>query len=446
MLKKNGNIIMAGFAITLITGILIGSPNLYAKETIKQTRVSKLDSYIKFTQILNLIETQYVDEVNTSSLVNKALKGLMSNLDAHSAYMDAKSFSDLDIQTKGEFGGLGIVVGMRNGALTVIAPIDGTPAHKAGVKASDIILKIDKQATIGMTIDEAVKLMRGKPKTPIELTLIRKGEAKPVLVKIIRDIIKIESVKTKTINDDILYVHVSSFDAKVTKEVKKTLIAHPQAKGLILDLRNNPGGLLNQAVGLLDLFVDEGILVSQKGRHKKDNSVFMAKKKNTVNASIPMVVLVNGGSASASEIVSGTLQDLGRAIVVGKKTFGKGSVQVVMPIGQEEGVKLTVARYYLPSGRTIQNKGVTPDIIVQPDTVKQEDNATISLKEKDLKKHLEVELEKIDKDIVSENNATKKKEDKTVITKEKLFGDAQLKTATDILKVLIITSKHKDVK
>ena len=446
MLKKNGNIIMAGFAITLITGILIGSPNLYAKETIKQTRVSKLDSYIKFTQILNLIETQYVDEVNTSDLVNKALKGLMTNLDAHSAYMDAKSFSDLDIQTKGEFGGLGIVVGMRNGALTVIAPIDGTPADKAGVKASDIILKIDKQATIGMTIDEAVKLMRGKPKTPIELTLIRKGEAKPVLVKIIRDIIKIESVKTKTINDDILYVHVSSFDAKVTKEVKKTLIAHPQAKGLILDLRNNPGGLLNQAVGLLDLFVDEGILVSQKGRHKKDNSVFMAKKKNTVNASIPMVVLVNGGSASASEIVSGTLQDLGRAIVVGKKTFGKGSVQVVMPIGQEEGVKLTVARYYLPSGRTIQNKGVTPDIIVQPDTVKQEDNATISLKEKDLKKHLEVELEKIDKDIVSENNATKKKEDKTVITKEKLFGDAQLKTATDILKVLIITSKHKDVK
>ena len=446
MLKKNGNIIMAGFAITLITGILVGSPNLYAKETTKQTRVSKLDSYIKFTQILNLIETQYVDEVNTSDLVNKALKGLMTNLDAHSAYMDAKSFSDLDIQTKGEFGGLGIVVGMRNGALTVIAPIDGTPAHKAGVKASDIILKIDTQATIGMTIDEAVKLMRGKPKTPIQLTLIRKGEAKPVLVKIIRDIIKIESVKTKTINDDILYIHISSFDAKVTKEVKKALIAHPQAKGLILDLRNNPGGLLNQAVGLLDLFVDDGILVSQKGRHKKDNSVFMAKKKNTVNASIPIVVLVNGGSASASEIVSGTLQDLGRAIVVGKKTFGKGSVQIVMPIGQKEGIKLTVARYYLPSGRTIQNKGVTPDIIVQPDTVKQEDNATISLKEKNLKKHLEIELEKIDKDIVSENNATKKKEDKTVITKEMLFGDAQLKSATDILKVLIITSKHKDVK
>jgi len=446
MLKKNGNIIMAGFAITLITGILVGSPNLYAKETTKQTRVSKLDSYIKFTQILNLIETQYVDEVNTSDLVNKALKGLMTNLDAHSAYMDAKSFSDLDIQTKGEFGGLGIVVGMRNGALTVIAPIDGTPAHKAGVKASDIILKIDTQATIGMTIDEAVKLMRGKPKTPIQLTLIRKGEAKPVLVKIIRDIIKIESVKTKTINDDILYIHISSFDAKVTKEVKKALIAHPQAKGLILDLRNNPGGLLNQAVGLLDLFVDDGILVSQKGRHKKDNSVFMAKKKNTVNASIPIVVLVNGGSASASEIVSGTLQDLGRAIIVGKKTFGKGSVQIVMPIGQKEGIKLTVARYYLPSGRTIQNKGVTPDIIVQPDTVKQEDNATISLKEKNLKKHLEIELEKIDKDIVSENNATKKKEDKTVITKEMLFGDAQLKSATDILKVLIITSKHKDVK
>jgi len=449
MIKKNKIFIVLGFALMLLSGIVVSSSSLSAKESPREHQVSKLDAYIKFTQILNLVENQYVDEVNTSALVTKALKGLMSNLDAHSVYMDAKSFNDLDVQTKGEFGGLGIVVGMRDGALTVIAPIDDTPADHAGVKAGDIILKIDKQATIGMTIDEAVKLMRGKPKTPIQLTLIRKGESKPVIVHIIRDIIKIESVKVKTIGDDLLYIHITSFDAKVTKEVKKAVLAHPKAKGIILDLRNNPGGLLNQAVGILDLFIDEGALVSQKGRYKKDETVFKAKKKNTINKSIPIVVLVNGGSASASEIVSGALQDTKRAIVVGKKTFGKGSVQVVIPIGHKEGIKLTVARYYLPSGRTIQNKGVTPDIVVESGTVKQESNNTLSIKEKDLKKHLKQELDKMDHKISVENNTTEtnstiSQKDKTVLTKERLYKDAQLKSATDILKVLIITHKNKD--
>ena len=221
MIKKNKIFIVLGFSLMLLSGIILSSSSLSAKESPRERQASKLDAYIKFTQILNLVENQYVDEVNTSTLVTKALKGLMSNLDAHSVYMDAKSFNDLDVQTKGEFGGLGIVVGMRDGALTVIAPIDDTPADHAGVKAGDIILKIDKQATIGMTIDEAVKLMRGKPKTPIQLTLIRKGEPKPVIVHIIRDIIKIESVKVKTIGDDLLYIHITSFDAKVTSEVSE---------------------------------------------------------------------------------------------------------------------------------------------------------------------------------------------------------------------------------
>jgi len=439
MLQKNKKIVLAGFVASMIGGTLLGSQFLQAKEN----KSSKLDSYIKFTQILNLIENQYVDETNTSDLVTKALKGLMTNLDAHSAYMDAKSYSDLDVQTKGEFGGLGIVVGMKDGALTVISPIDDTPAAKAGVKAKDIILKIDEQATIGMTIDEAVKLMRGKPKTPIMLTIVRKGELKPVLIKIIRDIIKIESVKTKTMDGDLLYIRILSFDAKVTKGVKEALKAHPEAKGVILDLRNNPGGLLNQAINTLDLFIDDGVLVSQKGRHKEDNSIFKAKKANTVNSTIPIVTLVNGGSASASEIVSGALQDRNRAIIVGKKTFGKGSVQVVVPIGEKEGIKLTIARYYLPSGRTIQNKGVTPDIIVESGSVKREDNNSISLKEKDLKKHLTTELEKIDHNTtaVSESNVTI--EDKGIISEESLYKDAQLKSATDILKALIITSKAK---
>jgi carboxyl-terminal processing protease len=427
MLQKNKKIVLAGFVASMIGGTLLSSQFLQAKEN----KSSKLDSYIKFTQILNLIENQYVDETNTSDLVTKALKGLMTNLDAHSAYMDAKSYRDLDVQTKGEFGGLGIVVGMKDGALTVISPIDDTPAAKAGVKAKDIILKIDDKAT------------RGKPKTPIMLTIVRKGELKPVLVKIIRDIIKIESVKTKTMDGDLLYIRILSFDAKVAKGVKEALKAHPEAKGVILDLRNNPGGLLNQAINTLDLFIDDGVLVSQKGRHKEDNSIFKAKKANTINSTIPIVTLVNGGSASASEIVSGALQDRNRAIVVGKKTFGKGSVQVVVPIGEKEGIKLTIARYYLPSGRTIQNKGVTPDIIVETGSVKREDNNSISLKEKDLKKHLTTELEKIDHNTtaVSESNVTI--EDKGIISEESLYKDAQLKSATDILKALIITSKAK---
>lgn len=448
MLRKNSKLIITGFVVTMIVGIFAGSVSLYAKETKQQAEPTKLDSYIKFTQIINLIENQYVDEVNTSGLVTKALKGLMSNLDAHSAYMDAKSFSDLDIQTKGEFGGLGIVVGMKNGALTVISPIDDTPAYKAGLKAEDIILKINDKSTLGMTIDEAVKLMRGKVDTPIKLTIIRKKSPKPIIVKIIRGIIKIESVKVKTIGDDILYVRITSFDAKVTTDLKKALLSHKNAKGLILDLRNNPGGLLNQAVGVLDMFIDKGVLVSQKGRHEKDNSEFRATKKNTINSSMPIVTLVNGGSASASEIVSGGLQDTGRSIIVGKKTFGKGSVQVVIPIGKKEGIKLTIARYYLPSGRTIQNKGVTPDIMIEPGVVKQEDNNTISLKETDLKKHLKDELVKLGDKVAKDGNLTKdenatKEEEKTIITKTKLYKDAQLKSATDILKALIIADKTR---
>ena len=451
MYRKNRKAILAGFGVTLAGALLFGTPLLQAKNADK-SRESKLEAYIKFTQILNLIENQYVDEVNTTDLINKALKGLMQNLDAHSAFMTAKDFKDLNIQTKGEFGGLGIVVGMRNGALTVIAPIDGTPAAKAGVKAGDIILKIDDKATLGMSIDEAVNLMRGKPGTPITLTLVRKGAPKPIKVKIVRDIIKIKSVKPKVIKlgkeGEVLYLKITSFDAKVVDEVKKAIREHPRAKGYIIDLRNNPGGLLDQAVGLLDMFIAKGTLVSQKGRNKEENQVYKAHAKGT-DTHTPIVVLVNGGSASASEIVSGALQDDRRAVIVGEKTFGKGSVQVVVPVGKQEGVKLTVARYYLPSGRTIQNKGVTPDIIVFPGKVTRENNDTLSIKEKDLKKHLQAELLKIEKPgkketkNSEENNTTAAKEKKELITDRQINNDLQLKTAIDVLKALILTSERK---
>ena len=451
MFRKKKKIILTGFGVTIAGALLLGTPSLEAKEQNKSGRESKLEAYIKFTKILNLIENQYVDEVNTTDLINKALKGLMQNLDAHSAYMDAKDFKDLNIQTKGEFGGLGIVVGMRNGALTIIAPIDDTPAARAGVKAGDIILKIDDKATLGMSIDEAVNLMRGKPKTPITLTLVRKSAAKPIRVKIIRDIIKIQSVKPKTVSlgdkEKILYLQITSFDAKVVDEVKKAIKSHPRARGYVIDQRNNPGGLLDQAVGLLDLFIDKGILVSQKGREKEENQEFRAHAKGT-DSRTPVVTLVNGGSASASEIVSGALQDRRRAIIIGEKTFGKGSVQIVIPIGKEEGVKLTVARYYLPSGRTIQNKGVTPDIIVHPGKVTQEENDTISIKEKDLKKHLKAELERLDGH-KAETNATARDKNTTspaskgILTDRQINNDLQLKTAIDVLKALILTSETK---
>jgi len=448
MIQKSRKIIAAGLLSTLTAAYLFGS-FAQAKETKASTAKEKLEAYIKFTQILNLIEQQYVDDVNTTTLINKALKGLMSNLDAHSTYMDKKSYKDLTVQTKGEFGGLGISVGMRDGALTVIAPLEGTPAMKAGVKAGDIILKIDDKATIGMSIDEAVKLMRGKPGTDIVLTIVRKKEPKPLKIKITRDIIKIDSVYPKKIEgmDDVLYLHIASFDQKVVESVKKAINEHNNTKGIIFDLRNNPGGLLDQATGLVDMFVEDGVIVSQKGKNHYENVEYKAHKEGT-DTKTPLVVLVNGGSASASEIVSGALQDFNRSVTVGEKTFGKGSVQVVLPIGTEEALKLTVARYYLPSGRTIQNKGVTPDIIVHPGKIDYT-NDPVLLKEKDLKKHLEVELAKVDENTTKtktdtqnlkadENASTAKK---NLITEKMIYNDAQLKSAVDIIKALIITQK-----
>jgi len=452
MIKKSKKIILTGVLSTLTAAYLLGSFAQAKSPSSESTAKEKLEAYIKFTQILNVIEQEYVDDLNTTDLVDKALKGLMTNLDSHSTFMDTKAYKDLTVQTKGEFGGLGISVGMKDGALTVIAPLVGTPAFKAGVKAGDIILKIDDKATIGMTIDDSVKLMRGKPKTDIVLTMIRKKETKPLEIKITRDIIKIQSVYVKTIGEKILYIHVTSFDQKVVEGVQKAIKENPKTEGIILDFRNNPGGLLDQAVGLVDLFVEKGVIVSQKGKSKAENIKYSAHKKNS-DTQTPIVSLVNGGSASASEIVAGALQDFNRSIVVGEKTFGKGSVQIVMPIGDKEALKLTVARYYLPSGRTIQAEGVTPDIIIHSGECEQKEDPMF-LKERDLKKHLESELEKIDvnatiktirvDDNNTDSNATKAEDDnKTIITDEQLYKDAQLKSSVDILKALIITHKGK---
>lgn len=440
-MKKN-KIIALGFATVALTGSLLFTPELFAKEAPNTDDVSiqtsRLQSLAKFTKVLGLVEKYNVDPVTIEELMDKALSGMLSNLDAHSSFLNAKHFESMKIQTDGEFGGLGITVGIKDGALTVIAPIEGTPADKAGLKASDIILKIDEKSTLNMTIDEAVSIMRGEKGTPINLTIVRKSEPKPLSVDIIRDIIEIQSVYAKSIGNDTLYLRVTSFDKKVVDGVKKELKkASNKNKSIILDLRNNPGGLLDQAVGLVDLFVSEGVIVSQKGREKEDEKVYSATSFGTYKDAT-LVVLVNEGSASASEIVSGALQDHKRAVIVGENTFGKGSVQVILPITEDEAIKLTIARYYLPSGRTIQAVGVKPDVEVHLGEIKTYENG-YSIKEADLKKHLEGELAKVDgKPPVKEE----KKKDASVITLEDLDKDLQLKEAVGIAKALQIMKKN----
>ena len=414
--------------------------SVYAKDNKKEEKTkepTRIESLAKLSGVIQLVEQYYVDDLTFNKIIDKSIKGLMEELDAHSNYLDSKHYKEMQIQTKGEFGGLGIVVGLRDGALTIISPIDDTPAQKAGVESGDIILKIDDKSTIGITLEEAVKYMRGKPKTKIVLTIVRKGETKPLKIKITRDIIKVKSVYAKMFND-ILYLRISSFDTKVTKDLKKYIKKYKKkTKGIVLDLRNNPGGLLTQAINATNLFVDKGVIVSQKGRDKKNKEEHKANKSTTLTK-VPMVVLVNGGSASASEIVSGALQDLKRAVIIGEKTFGKGSVQVILPITKDnkEAVKLTIAKYYLPSGRTIQAVGITPDILsFKGKSIMKEDNA-FSIKEADLKKHL---LSELDKTKTTKKKKDTKKDDKTILTQKTLDEDNQLQTAVNILKALILT-------
>ncbi|RVY22745.1 S41 family peptidase [Helicobacter pylori] len=417
------------------------------KEDPQELAAKRVEAFSRFSNVVSEIEKKYVDKISISEIMTKAIEGLLSNLDAHSAYLNEKKFKEFQAQTEGEFGGLGITVGMRDGVLTVIAPLEGTPAYKAGVKSGDNILKINNESTLSMSIDDAINLMRGKPKTPIQITIVRKNEPKPLVFNIIRDIIKLPSVYVKKIEKTpYLYVRVSGFDKNVTKSVLEGLKANPKAKGIVLDLRGNPGGLLNQAVGLSNLFIKEGVLVSQKGKNKEENLEYKANGRAPY-ANLPVAVLVNGGSASASEIVAGALQDHKRAVIIGEKTFGKGSVQMLLPVNKDEAIKITTARYYLPSGRTIQAKGITPDIVIYPGKVPENENK-FSLKEADLKHHLEQELKKIDDKTPNSKEADKdkKNEEEKEVTPKMINDDIQLKTAIDSLKTWSIVDEKMDEK
>ena len=384
-----------------------------------------------FAKVMAIIEHDYVDNVSEVKLINDAIKGMVSSLDPHSSYMTKDEYKELKIMTTGKFGGLGMVVTMKNGMLTVVAPIEDTPAYKAGIKAKDIIIKINGESTLGMTLDQAVKKLRGKPGTKVTLTILREGENKPIVVTITRAIIHVKSVKYKKYGN-VGYVKITQFQDGTTKELKKALDKMGKIDGLVLDLRNDPGGLLREAVGVCDLFIKKGVIVSIRGRRKKDVQYFYAHNDGD-EPSYPMVVLINAGTASAAEIVSGCLKDHKRAIIMGVRSFGKGSVQSIIPLGDGSALRLTTARYYTPSGVSIQAIGITPDIVVHQAKIIPESGG-VNIRESNLLHHLNnPELKKL----LNKNNSNKPN------LQKELKDDYQLLRAIELIKAEDIICSRK---
>ncbi len=347
--------------IFLFFFILLNFNNSYAKN--KDEFYKKIDL---FTEVLEKIEKEYVDKINQAEIMDDAINGVLQSLDPYSAYMSPELFKDMTTETKGEFGGLGIEVGMEAGVIKVIAPIDGTPAFKAGIKAGDYIVKINGTQVQGKSLSEAVDLMRGQVGSSIELTVRRRGEKKALTFSIVREVIQIQSVKADLLEKSIGYIRLTSFNENSGKQIKREidiLEKNKDIKSYILDLRNNPGGLLSQAIKISDYFLDNGEIVSTKSRKKSENRKWFAQKGDLTNGKT-LIVLINYGSASASEIVAGALKDHKRAILIGENSFGKGSVQSIIPLKNNGAIRLTIAKYYLPSGKSISEVGVSPDIEV----------------------------------------------------------------------------------
>ncbi len=353
-----------------------------------------LEDLRAFSEVFGQIKASYVEEISDHDLLENAIKGMLTGLDPHSTYLDKKSFKDLQEGTRGEFGGLGIEVGMEDGFVKVITPIDDTPAFKAGVEAGDLVIRLNEKPVKGMTLADAVKIMRGKPGTDIVLTIIREGETRPLKISITRDIIKVVSVKNRILEPGYGYVRIASFQTRTGVNLKEAITTLKketeggELKGLVLDLRNNPGGLLNAAVAVSDTFLEKGLIVYTEGRIEHSKMNFKASPNDLLKGA-PIVVLINGGSASASEIVAGALQDHRRAVIMGQQSFGKGSVQTILQNNRGGAIKLTTARYFTPSGRSIQAEGITPDVVLSKVKLEKLDDDFASIKEKDLSKHLE---------------------------------------------------------
>lgn len=394
---RNTLILLVGLVLGL--SLAIGQGVLAEKGASRAANGLPLESVRTLSEVFDKIKQNYVEEVDDKTLLNDAISGMVSGLDPHSSYLDEKSFEELRVGTTGEFGGLGIVVGMEDGFVKVVSPIDDTPAQRAGVKAGDLIIRLDDKPVKGMGLDEAVKIMRGKPGTDITLTIVRKGEDKPLKITITRDRIRVKSVKHKLLEPGYAYVRISQFQERTGKDLRKAISemkkkSGGKLKGLVLDLRNNPGGLLDSAVSVSDAFLNKGVIVSIKGR-TEDSKISQSATPGDIMNGAPIVVLVNEGSASASEIVAGALQDHRRAVIMGEQTFGKGSVQTVIPIGNKTALKLTTARYYTPSGNSIQAKGITPDIDLDDVQVaRKEQDDFKALSEADLVGHLENQKDK----------------------------------------------------
>ena len=398
-------------AIGAVLGVMI-SLNLSAVAQRDNPGPLPVEELRAFTEVFGRVKSDYVEPVEDKKLINEAINGMLSGLDPHSSYLDAEAFKELQVGTQGEFGGLGIEVGMEDGFVKVISPIEDTPAYLAGIKSGDLIIKLDESSVKGMALNDAVKRMRGKPNTSITLTVVRKGETKPLTFTLNRAVIKIQSVKAKLVEPGFGFFRVTQFQEHTAENLAKAIEKvikenNGPLRGIVLDLRNDPGGLLNGAVAVSAMFLPQNALVVYTDGRTEDSKMRLtASPENYLRGSlrddfvkklppevktVPMVVLVNGGSASASEIVAGALQDHKRAVVLGTQTFGKGSVQTILPLGNNTAIKLTTARYYTPSGRSIQAKGITPDIVAEDPTSAE---ASLRLREADLERHLSNGTEK----------------------------------------------------
>ncbi len=380
---KRSNVKWGMLAVMVVAGLLLWG----VSKRVSAVPVQTYENLRIFTDAVTIIEDNYAEDVDDSTLMYGAIKGMLRELDPHSSFMTPEDYKEMQVETRGSFGGLGIEIGIRDGVLTVISPIEDTPAFRAGIKAGDKIVRVEDKYTKDMTLTDAVKLMRGAKGTEVTIWVLREGLKDPKPVTIVRDIIKVKSVKFRELEEGFGYIRIAQFQENTSKDLEKALSKlgskEGKLKGLILDLRNDPGGLLTEAVNVADKFLSSGLIVYTKGRAPGQDMKFEASQANT-HPNYPIIVLANGGSASASEIVAGALQDQKRAIVLGTRTFGKGSVQTIIPLSDGSAMRLTTSKYYTPSGRSIQAKGIEPDIIVGEDIKGH-------IKEKDLEGHFEEE-------------------------------------------------------